>query len=179
MIILVGLGNHPKKYQNTRHNFGFLMADFIQSTHQFTTWRLDKKFKGEVAFGEINGQKAVLLKPHTLMNLSGESVQALIKFYKISPSGFIVFSDDLDQEFGKLKLKNNSSHGGQNGLRNIIQHLGTENFARLKFGISNAERDRIPAGNFVLMNFSEAEKAKIPELLKQGETKLIDWAQSL
>ena len=179
MKLIVGLGNYPSKYENTRHNFGFMMIDEIQQTQNFTPWKAEKKFKSLISYGEIQGtnshEKVILIKPQTLMNLSGEAVKLITQFYKISPSNILVLSDDLDQSFGKIKFREKGSDGGQRGLRNIALLLGTKAFPRLKFGITNSLRKKIPTENFVLMNFTEEETTELSQILKMGLEKVKFW----
>jgi len=177
MKCIVGLGNFPEKYRDTRHNFGFMAVDFLAKKFGFSEFKFDKKFFGKVAEGEIEGKKVSLLKPETYMNLSGQAVSALLHFYKLSPKDLYVFHDDLDLEFGKVRFRNGGSCGGNNGIRSIIACLGTEEFARIKFGISNSMREKILAESFVLQKFSDEENVKIPELLEQGMDRLLSHFQ--
>ena len=158
MKIIIGLGNPWEKYQNTRHNAGFLIVDFLQKQWNFSDWQ-DSKFEAVISEGVFSGEKIFLLKPLTFMNLSWNSVQKFLHFYKIPATEILVISDDIDMEFWKIRLKNNGSHGGQNGLRDIIVKLGTSDFARLKIGIWRHEN--ISVSDWVLSKFSEEEKKKL------------------
>lgn len=165
MKLIVGLGNHGKKYDKTRHNFGFMAVENLAKN---LNWKFEKKFFGQVATGEIAGEKAVFLKPETYMNLSGKAVLAVAQFYKIPAKKIIVFSDDLDLPFGKFRWREKGGSGGHNGLKSIILVLGTSEFPRMKFGINNELREKMPTENFVLTKFSAKELVEITEIIKSG-----------
>lgn len=161
MILIVGLGNPGKSYLNTRHNLGFSVIERIKEIYDFPEFK--RKHKGLFSKKNIFFNDVLLLKPSTFMNLSGESVESVIKYYKIDLENIIVFQDDLDLYFGKIRIKVNGGHGGHNGIRNIISKIGG-NFNRIKVGI---KRDNInaEATTFVLNNFNEDEKKKIDILV--------------
>jgi len=173
MKLIIGLGNFPEKYKNTRHNFGFLAIDFLAKKEFFSAWKLEKKFLALCAYGQIRNEKVILCKPQTYMNLSGDSVQKIVQFYKISPEDIFILSDDLDQEFGKTKLRLNGSAGGQKGIKDILKKLGTQEIKRVKFGITNDFRTRYKTEDFVLSKFTKQEQEEIPEILKEGIEKLL------
>lgn len=133
MYLIVGLGNPGKQYENTRHNAGFSVVESVAQKHGVVF--SGQKFKGSVAEFFVKGQKVILLKPQTYMNLSGESVIEAVNYYDIPVENIMVISDDLDIEVGRVKIRPKGSSGGQNGLKNIIHHLKTENFIRVKVGI--------------------------------------------
>lgn len=164
MKLIVGLGNPGKKYENTRHNIGFMFLDYyaMRLNLTFTT-----KANYQIAETNINGEKVLLLKPQTFMNLSGEAVQSVCKFYKIDPSEIIVVYDDLDMDFGKLRVKDNSSAGGHNGIKNIINHLHTQQFMRIKVGINNSNKKDVKS--FVLSKFSKSEIDELNNLFYKIE----------
>lgn len=178
MKIIVGLGNHPPKYAQTRHNFGFLCTDQLQKNHHLSSWLINPRFKAKLSFGDLGGAKVILVQPQTLMNLSGQSVAALCQFYKVKPADILVISDDLDQDFGNQRFREKGSDGGQRGLRNIIQLLGTDAFPRLKLGIDNDQRTKIPTENFVLMKFTDEETKQLPHILNTAEKKILDWIKN-
>ncbi|MCL4113490.1 UNVERIFIED_CONTAM: hypothetical protein GTU68_062461, partial [Idotea baltica] len=124
MKLFVGLGNPGAKYAQNRHNIGFMALDEIARDHGFSPWRA--KFQGQIADGRLGGQKVALLKPETFMNLSGQSVNAAMQFYKIDPSDVTVFHDELDLAPAKCRVKMGGGHAGHNGLRSIHQHIGAE-----------------------------------------------------
>ncbi len=161
MKMIVGLGNPGKEYENTRHNIGFMAIDKIALKNHVS---LDsKKGNGIYTIFEKNHEKILLLKPQTYMNLSGEAVKALMQYYKIEVSDILVISDDLDMPTGKIKLKYKGSSGGHNGLKNIELHLKTQEYKRLKIGISNNKN--YDTKDYVLGRFSLEEREKIDSVL--------------
>ena len=152
MKLIVGLGNIGREYEHTRHNVGFDTIDILASKLN-VSFSQEKALKGLVAKVNINQHKAILLKPTTYMNLSGEAIIATMKFYKIPVEDVVIISDDLDMVCGKVRYRENGSAGGHNGLKSIINHLGTQNFKRIKIGI---DRDKfIPVIDWVLTRFSK------------------------
>lgn len=151
MKLVVGLGNPDKKYENTRHNVGFMVIDNYIGNE---LWQ--KKFDSFYVKKVIKGEIVYFIKPLTYMNLSGNAVSSFANFFNIKAEDILVIQDDLDQEIGKFKLKKNSSSGGHNGIKSIIEKLGTDSFSRLKIGISNNKKgDTI---DFVLGKFNSFEK---------------------
>ena len=135
MKLIVGLGNPGKEYEKTRHNAGFMCIDEVAKKCglHFDS----KKFKALIAMGFVNGEKVILMKPQTYMNLSGEAVGECVRFYNIPIEDVCILVDDLDLPIGKIRLRMKGSSGGQNGLKNIIAHLGTQEFKRIRIGIGN------------------------------------------
>ena len=168
MKIIIGLGNPGKKYQNMRHNIGFMMADLIH--HQlteanFSDWQKSKKFQAEIAEGQLNNEKIILAKPLTFMNNSGDAVQALMHFYKIPPLDLIVIHDDIDLDFGQFKIQENISSAGHNGIKSIIEKINTQKFWRVRIGIAKKDKEKQgDTSKYVLNNFSFLEKLKLKEL---------------
>lgn len=161
MFLIVGLGNPGSKYENHRHNIGFKAVDEISHRFSFSTW--SEKFSGFISKGEINGHKAVLLKPQTYMNNSGESVQKALHFFKIKPENLIVIHDELDLPPLKLRYKSGGGNGGHNGLKSIQQKIGTADFNRLRVGIGHpGSKDRVSP--YVLSDFSKDEKVPFATL---------------
>lgn len=154
MKLIVGLGNPGEKYQKTRHNLGFMAIDRIIEK-QATELRYDAKFDAFVATIRINGQKAILAKPQTFMNLSGQSVRKLVDYYKIDISDILIIVDDIALPQAKIRLREQGSHGGQNGLKNIISHLGTSNFKRIRIGIDQDKTMSLT--NYVLGKLTKEE----------------------
>ena len=132
-FLIVGLGNPGAKYENTRHNAGFMFIDYLAGRCSCSINR--SKFKSLCADTVIEGKRVILMKPQTFMNASGEAVIEAANFYKIPPEKIIVISDDVTLDVARLRVRKKGSHGGHNGLRNIILHLGTENFPRIKIGV--------------------------------------------
>jgi len=178
MKLIIGLGNHPPKYDLTRHNIGFMMLDKLAEEFYFSDFKPEKKFFGKISVGQIASEKCILLKPETYMNISGKAVQALMRFYKIEPKDIIVIFDDLDTLFGKVKFKQKGSSGGHNGIKSLISSIGSQEFSRIKLGIENPNRGRIPAANFVLQKFTAEEMAEMNTLYGTTKEKLLDWMKS-
>lgn len=155
MKLVVGLGNPGQEYDNTRHNIGFEVLDFIADINNFQ-FTLDKKFNALSTCINVNGEKIILVKPLSYMNLSGNVVGKYVKYYNILPEDILVIHDDLDMEFNKIRIVYNSSSGGHNGIKNIIENIGTKEFTRLKIGISNNKS--IDTKDYVLGKFSKEER---------------------
>lgn len=154
MKLIVGLGNPGKEYENTRHNIGFNIINLYLEKYNLV---LDKnKFDGKYTKTNINNEDVILLEPQTYMNLSGKCVKKIVDFYKIKPEDILVIQDDLDLNIGRIKLKQNSSSGGHNGIKNIEEELNTKNIKRLKIGISNDKL--IDTKDYVLGKFNKEEK---------------------
>lgn len=154
MKIIIWLGNPGPQYQQTRHNVGFLCVDFLQKFWNFNDFS-DSKFSGVLSEWNISGEKIFLFKPITFMNLSGNAVAQIMNFYKIPKENILVISDDIDMEFGKIRLREKGSHGGQNGLRDIIAKIGTDEFSRLKIWIGRHEK--MSVADWVLSKFQKEE----------------------
>jgi peptidyl-tRNA hydrolase, PTH1 family len=171
MKLWVGLGNPGAQYAGHRHNIGFMALDRLAADHGFGPW--GAKFRGLVAEGRLGGDKVVLLKPQTFMNLSGQSVQAAAAFYKLAPGDITVFHDELDLAPGKCRVKTGGGAAGHNGLRSMIQHLG-EGFHRVRLGIGHpGHKDRV--AGYVLHDFAKAEADWLDDLMRG----LSDGAPSL
>ncbi len=174
MKLIIGLGNPGPEYQNTRHNFGFMALDHFQAEAGFPAWQ--EKFQSLASEGQINNEKIILAKPQTFMNLSGQAVRTIAAFYKIPAADILVVHDDIDLPLGALRLAQNSGSAGHNGIRSIIENLGTQNFSRLRLGIKTEKagsfwklfKRSIPAEKFVLQNFSAAEKPIVEEITKKS-----------
>ena len=163
MFVIVGLGNPGKKYENTRHNAGFLVLDALADKYGISI--SEKKHKALCGTGIIEGNKVLLVKPQTFMNLSGESVRAVMDFYKIDPEEeLLVIFDDISLVPGNLRIRKKGSAGGHNGIKSIIAHTGTQNFMRIKVGVGEK-----PSGwdlaDYVLGHFSEDDNAKLKEIM--------------
>ncbi len=162
MKLWVGLGNPGAKYAGNRHNLGFMAVDRIASDHGFTPWR--KAFQGLVAEGRLGTEKIALLKPDTFMNLSGQSVQAAVAFWKLPLSEVTVFHDELDLAPGKMRLKLGGGHAGNNGLRSIHGHLG-DGYARVRLGVGHpGHKDAVAA--YLLHDFAKADADWLEDLLR-------------
>lgn len=162
MFLIVGLGNPGKEYEHTRHNVGFDIIDLISEKYNIDVNR--KKFKGMYGDGKINGEKVLLLKPTTYMNLSGESVREIIEFYKIPNENIIVIYDDISLEVGRLRIREKGSAGGHNGIKSIISNLGSEVFPRIKVGVGQPSKEELVS--FVLGKFSKEDREKLEKTFK-------------
>ena len=168
MFLIVGLGNPGLKFKNTRHNLGFDIVNLIKKQESFSAWQNKKKLKVKISQGVIGEKDIILAKPQTFMNLSGQAVKQLIKFYKIPLENLWVIHDDLDLEIGKIKIKKDSRSAGHKGVQSIIDELGTKNFNRLKIGIGPKPMEA-DSKKFVLQKFNKNEK----EILKGVKQKVI------
>ncbi len=162
MKLLVGLGNPGPKYQQNRHNIGFLQIEKIAETYDFSPWK--NKFQAVCSEGLIAQQRVLLLKPQTFMNLSGQSVTEAAKFFKVPVEDIVVIHDELDLASGQLKMKQSGGAAGHNGLRSISQHLG-ENYRRLRFGIGHPG-DKAKVHNWVLGDFSKQELNELVPIMQ-------------
>ncbi len=161
MKLFVGLGNPGAKYAGNRHNVGFMAVDRIAADHGFAPWRA--RFQGMVSEGGLGGERLVLLKPGTFMNLSGQSVAEALRFYKLTPDDLTVFHDDLDLAPGKIRCKSGGGHAGHNGLRSVHGHVG-EAYHRVRLGIGHpGHKDAV--ANYVLHDFAKADQDWLEPLL--------------
>lgn len=168
--LIVGLGNPGREYEGTRHNAGFWWVDGFAHAHQLA-FKAEGKFHGLAARSVLQGREILLLKPQTFMNVSGRAVGALVQFYKIEASQIMVVHDELDLPPGSAKLKLGGGHGGHNGLKDIIAHLGTRDFWRLRIGIGHPG-DRAEVANYVL----NAPRREEEELIRQAMQRAQDVA---
>lgn len=149
MKLIIGLGNFEDKYLFTRHNAGFMMVDFFVRANS-QSFKLEKKLKSAISKFKFNNEDIVLIKPLTYMNLSGEAISAVMNFYKIEVKDILVIYDDISLDLGSIRFRNSGSDGGHNGIKSVIQHLGTKDFDRLKIGIG--PQPNIPSEAYVLPN---------------------------
>lgn len=156
MYIIAGLGNPTREYEKTRHNVGFSVIDVLADRMGILVE--EKKHKALCARGMLAGQKVILAKPQTFMNISGESVRAMTDFYKVTPQQVIVIYDDISLEPGQLRIRTKGSAGGHNGIKSIIAHLGTQEFPRIKVGVGDKPRN-MDLAQYVLSRFSKGEQA--------------------
>ena len=171
MKLIVGLGNPGKEYENTRHNAGFKFIDEYAKSKGLTFNQ--NKFKGLYTTFINNGEKIILLKPQKYMNLSGEVVRDFVNFFKINIEDILIICDDLDTPLGKIKIKYKGSSGGHNGLKNIEQNLNTNEYKRIKIGISNDKnQDRI---NYIIGKMTKEELEKLNEVISHSPEILNDY----
>ena len=174
MKLVVGLGNPGLKYLKNLHNLGFMAVELLAEKHGVTFNK--KGFKGLYGEKNISGEKVVFLKPQTYMNLSGESVQELAAFYKISPKDIIVMYDDLDIAIGSVRIRANGSAGTHNGMRNIVQMISSTAFPRVRIGFKPKTEMHIPLINYVLSGISKEDKLVFDSILENGAKALYDFA---
>lgn len=158
MYYIVGLGNPGMKYENTRHNVGFLTIDYLAEKHGIKVKKL--KHKSFIGEGVISGQKVMLIKPQTYMNASGEALREIRNFYKFEEDELIVIYDDIDIEFGSIRIRQKGSAGTHNGMKSIIYQLQYDNFPRIKIAVGKRP-DYMNLANFVLSGFSKDEAATV------------------
>lgn len=170
MYIIAGLGNPDKKYLNTMHNLGFKAVDLIAKKLGVS---FDKKaFKGDYAVANVDGEKVILLKPQTYMNLSGESVVPMLNFYKIPVENLIVIYDDLDVNIGSIRIRKNGSAGTHNGMRNIVSLLGSQNFPRIRIG-TKPENDGRGIIDYVLSDVKKEDQERFDLALEKSANSAI------
>ena len=165
MYLIAGLGNPTKKYEGTRHNVGFETVDIIADSQGIAL--SSNKHKAVYGQGFIGGEKVILAKPQTFMNLSGEAIRALVDFYKIEPDHVLIISDDIDLPLGQLRIRQKGSAGGHNGLKNIIAHLGSQDFPRIKIGIGS-KPEGWDLADYVLSKYSKEDRAVMTNAQKDA-----------
>jgi PTH1 family peptidyl-tRNA hydrolase len=170
-LLLVGLGNPGETYARTRHNLGFMVADLLAARLAppgiRPIFKAHKRSGAEVVTGRLAGHAVVLAKPRCYMNESGRQVGPLAKFYSVPPADIIVIHDELDLEFGRIRLKVGGGEGGHNGLRSVAAALGTKDFQRVRIGIGRPPGRKDPAA-FVLESFTAAERTQVPTICEQA-----------
>jgi PTH1 family peptidyl-tRNA hydrolase len=173
--IIAGLGNPGRQYERTRHNIGFMAVDALARKHGLA---FDKMMsKGMVALGEIARVKVALVKPQTFMNVSGQCVGPVLKFYKSTAEDLLVLYDELDLPNGQLRMRKSGSAGGHNGMKSIIQTVGTQEFPRLRMGIGRPPGRMDPAA-YVLQNFDAGEQADVADLIDRSVAAVELWLTS-
>jgi PTH1 family peptidyl-tRNA hydrolase len=174
--VIAGLGNPGSEYEHTRHNIGFEVID--QLAARFSTKLTKTKFHALFAKTVICGEDVLLVKPLTYMNASGEAVGPLLGFYKLTADNLLVIQDDMDLPVGRIRLRQRGSAGGHNGIKSLIHHLHTEDFARIKVGIGHPERSRRAVVNYVLNGFSGEEKEWIAASIERAADAAADWVDT-
>ncbi|MDZ7882342.1 MAG: aminoacyl-tRNA hydrolase [Mycobacterium sp.] len=165
-LLVVGLGNPGPNYAKTRHNLGFMVADLLAGRIG-SGFKVHKKSGAEVTTGRLGNRAVVLAKPRVYMNESGRQVGPLAKFYSVSPADVVVLHDELDIEFGRIRLKLGGGEGGHNGLRSVAAALGTKDFQRVRIGVGRPPGRKDPAA-YVLENFSTVERPEVPIICEQA-----------
>lgn len=165
MVIIAGLGNPTREYENTRHNIGFMAIDALADKYNISV--MDCRHKALVGKGMINGAKVVLVKPLTYMNLSGEAIKAVVDYYKVdAASGLIVIYDDVSLDVGQLRIRKKGSAGGHNGIKNIIANLGDDTFLRIRIGVGEKPKG-YDLADYVLGHFSKEELGVMKDSLEK------------
>ncbi|ULN46522.1 aminoacyl-tRNA hydrolase [Mycolicibacterium goodii] len=165
-LLVVGLGNPGPAYAKTRHNLGFMVADVLAGRIG-SAFKVHKRSGAEVVTGRLAGSSVVLAKPRCYMNESGRQVGPLAKFYSVPPQQIVVIHDELDLDFGRIRLKLGGGEGGHNGLRSVASALGSKDFHRVRIGVGRPPGRKDPAA-FVLENFTAAERAEVPTIVEQA-----------
>lgn len=168
MWLVVGLGNPGKQYQMSRHNIGFLTIDYWMKSLGGHDLDYREEHKALTKKMKLEGVEVLVAKPQTFMNKSGESVQALMNFYKIHKENILVIHDDIDQIFGSLRFHKNRGHGGQNGVRSISELLGSADYSRLKMGVGRPTHPGFDIGDYVLSAFPQEEIARLPRVFEKA-----------
>lgn len=174
-LLIVGLGNIGSRYDDTRHNIGFAAVDSFVSTNKLDDWIEKRDFKCHLVTGRLGESRVVIIKPTTLMNLSGEAVQAVANFYKIPPTNIVVIHDELDIDFGQIRTRVGGSSAGHNGIKSVSQMLGDENYGRIRVGIGPKKPSQIDSADFVLQKFTIKEQAELPSLLRETDAILSEF----
>lgn len=166
-VLLVGLGNPGPEYEQTRHNVGFLcLDDFVRRSSEMENWVIKKNLKSFMSIGQLGETRVIATKPATFMNLSGEAVAAVVNFYKINPLSVVVVHDELDIDFGQLRLRVGGASAGHNGIKSVTQHLG-EDYGRVRIGIGPKKPARVKSEAYVLQKWSPEQAQQLPNLLQE------------
>ena len=176
-VLIVGLGNPGKEYEQTRHNIGFMCLDDFVVKNDFPQWIEKKDLKCRITDHNLGGTRVIAIKPTTYMNLSGEAVQAVASFYKVPASKILAIHDELDIPFGQIRMRWGGSDAGHNGIKSIIQHLGEE-FGRIRVGIGPKQPEQIDSADFVLSKFNKEEIAQITKLTNEVSSILTEYTFS-
>ena len=165
MFLIVGLGNPGKKYEDTRHNVGFKTIDYLSDRWDIPVKKI--KFRALIGEGIVGGEKVILAKPSTFMNLSGESVGEIARYYDLAPQNIIIVQDDVALPVGRLRIRPSGSDGGHNGIKSILYHLESDKFLRLKIGVGGAAQDMV---SHVLGTFSKEDGIRVTDCIKVSDT---------
>ncbi len=174
-VLITGLGNPGKEYEGTRHNIGFEAVDAFVAASELGPWVNKKDLKCEMASGRLGDTQVIAIKPTTFMNLSGEAAQAVAHFYKIPVDRIVAVYDEVDINFGQVRLRTGGSSAGHNGVKSLIQHLG-ENFGRVRVGIGPKQPEQMDSADFVLARFSNDQQKQVKNLTRETNAILSEYA---
>lgn len=174
-LLIVGLGNPGDEYANTRHNFGFMCVDDFARRNHFDPWMNKKDFKCELTQVTMGDTRVILCKPQTFMNLSGEAVQAVQHFYKLNNQQTIVVHDELDINFGQIRMRIGGSAAGNNGIKSVTKHIG-EDYGRVRIGIGPKSHPEMDSADFVLEDFNTEQQAELPAAVREVSAILSEYA---
>ncbi len=175
-LLIVGLGNLGKEYDGTRHNVGFMCVDEFARKNEFDAWMNKTDLKCQVASKTLGDTRVILCKPQTFMNLSGEAVQAVFHFYKLSVEQVIVVHDEIDIDFGQVRMRMGGSSAGHNGIKSVSKMLGSEEYGRVRVGIGPKKPVRMDSADFVLQKFNEEQQSELPKLVREMNALLSEYA---
>ncbi len=175
-LLIVGLGNPGKEYDGTRHNVGFYCLDEFARKNDFPSWVNKTDMKCLSAVKTVGDTRVILCKPQTFMNLSGEAVQAIFHFYKLSLDQVIVVHDEIDVDFGQIRTRLGGSSAGHNGIKSVTKLLGSPDYGRVRVGIGPKTPPQIDSADYVLQKFSEAEQGDLPKLTREMNALLSEYA---
>ncbi|NBW29535.1 aminoacyl-tRNA hydrolase [bacterium] len=178
-ILLIGLGNVGDEFDKTRHNIGFRALDFfVENFEEMSEWSNKGTLKCQISIGKLGDKRIIAMKPTTFMNNSGDAVSKVKSFYKIENSNIIAVHDEMDINFGQIRIRSGGSSAGHNGIKSITEKLGTENYGRIRIGIGPKEPKQIETADFVLQKFSENENTQLNNLYKEVNALLIEHIYS-
>jgi PTH1 family peptidyl-tRNA hydrolase len=176
-VLVVGLGNIGREYDKTRHNIGFAAADQFVGRQDFPAWMEKKDLRAHITSTQLGDTKVYVIKPTTLMNLSGEAVRAVVDFYKINPANVIVIHDELDIPFGQIRTRTGGSAAGHNGIKSVSQHID-EGYGRIRIGIGPKVHESQDSADFVLAKFSKDQETQMPNLIQETSAILTEYIYS-
>jgi PTH1 family peptidyl-tRNA hydrolase len=174
-LLIVGLGNPGEEYEGSRHNAGFMCLDYFAQKNDFGSWHLKGDLKSHITTQTLGDTRVILCKPQTFMNLSGEAVQAVQHFYKLNNLQTVVVHDELDVNFGQIRMRVGGSSAGNNGIKSVTQHIG-EDYARVRVGIGPKTPEQIDTADFVLKDFTKTEQEKMSALLREVGAVLSEYS---
>ena len=174
-LLIVGLGNPGEDYEGSRHNVGFMCLDYFATKNDFGSWQAKKDLKCHITVQTLGDTRVILCKPQTFMNLSGEAVQAVQRFYKLANTHTVVVHDELDINFGQIRLRVGGSPAGNNGIKSVSQHVG-DDYARVRIGIGPKMPEQMDTADFVLQDFNKAEQASLPAMQREVSAILSEYA---